>query len=158
MTQSNERHDHSVETAWSAMLDWEKHFSLNVLWDLMGIVALRELERHNTHLYTLVTGSDPIDSAKEQLLEGSVDRVRPFLGETLYDIFSIHRVVVFRAAADLHSVVCGQSNEHWTADQLVHNALDGLIDLDGGPDLGDVLARFEASLLCSLCGSGRTHP
>ena len=152
MKANDDRHDHSVETTWNAMLDLEKRFSTNVLWDLLSMQTLRDLENQNAGMYTLIAGTHPVDSVQEQLLEGAVDRVKPFLGETLYDIFSIHRAVVFRAAFDLHCVVCEQSDEHWLTDQLVHNALDGLIDLDGQPDLGDVLARLKRRFCAVYAG------
>ena len=39
-----ERHDHSVETAWKAMLDLEKRFDWLFLWDLQPIEELKRLK------------------------------------------------------------------------------------------------------------------
>ena len=157
MKANDDRHDHSVETTWNAMLDLEKRFSTNVLWDLLSMQTLRDLENQNAGMYTLIAGTHPVDSVQEQLLEGAVDRVRPFLGETLYDIFSIHRAVVFRAAFDLHCVVCEQSDEHWLTDQLVHNALDGLIDFRRSARSRGRTSKTEAKVLCRLCGSSHAY-
>ena len=115
MDQSNERRDLSVETTWNAMLDLEKQYTLLFLWVAMTTQELQDLKNSTnalaTESYRRISDSYSQDSWTDQPLDDSVERVRPFLGEALYDIFKIHRVVVVRSSFALCRVVCDQSDQ-----------------------------------------------
>ncbi len=66
----------------------------------------------------------------------------------LYDIFAIHRVLVARSSLLLHRVACEQSDEHWSEDTLVRDALYG-IDLDGLPKTRDMTEKLQR-LFCAV--------
>ena len=157
-----ERRDVSVETAWHAMLDLESRFALNFLWDLTTVEELQRMKNgkgEQPGMYQLIADSYTLDSMIKQAMSDSVDRVRPFLGEVLYDIVAIHLVVVIRAAADLHDVACKQSNKHWSTDKLVHNALDGVgFDLDNSPKIGEVLTHLKRLFCLIYAGQGAHTP
>ena len=149
------RHGHSVEVTWNAMLDWEKRFTATSIWDLMTMQELQGMKTLKGDVYELVAGSCSLDSLMDQPMSDSVERVRPFLGETLYDIFLIHRVVVVRAAVALHKVVCEQSDEHWATDESLHTALEG-IDVGDQPEILGVLATLK-SRFCGVHGGADLH-
>lgn len=158
MSPSIERRDQSVETAWSAMLDWEQRFAYNFLWDLLPIERIYRLKNAGGDLagaYDVISHYT-FDGLVANPMDDSADRVRPFMGKVLYDIFTIHRVVVARAAFALHRVACEQSNEHWASDPLLLNALDGVVELGDQPKFGGVLTRLK-SLFCEVYEGVATH-
>ena len=149
----SERHELSVETAWNAMLDLEKRCSYLFFWDVFtGQQLLRLRDQKSVPLtaaYGHISDSYSVDSWADHPLSDSVERVRPFLGEALYDIFAIHRVVQARSSFALHSIVCEQSDQHWSEDTLARDALDGLVDLGGRPAILDVERKLKR-LFCAV--------
>ncbi len=161
MDQSYERHNLSVEMAWNAMLDLEKRYPLLYCWDVYTEQERQDMKNARNalaHAYTLIFDSYSLDSLTHQPPDNSIARVRPFLGEALYDIFVVHRVVVLRSAFALHRAVCEQSNQHWSEDILVRNALDGIADVDGRPSLNDLLQALKRLFCVVYAGVGNHTP
>lgn len=161
----SERHELSVETAWNAMLDLENRYSCLMCWDIYTTQELPHLkdqkgtnlaEARLAEMYREISDSYSLDSSIVELADDSVERVRSFLGEVLYDIFATHRAVVAGSAFALHRVVCEQSDEHWSEVTLVRNALDGIVDLKGRPYIVDVELKLKR-LFCAVYAGVQAH-
>ncbi len=83
---ADERRDRSVETAWNAMLALETRFSATVYWDLLTAEELRDMKSLYPQHYQLITTVCSPDSLMDSPFDTSIDQVRPFLGESLYEL------------------------------------------------------------------------